>query len=166
MKSQLLHPNCPRSEFSYFACLACPSDSAEEYKSDFEKYVAVGRTMHDPFPSVIVIKGYGLVTAASSKREADIVRDEAIHSFRVASAAAAISENKFITDADCFDMEYWPFQEAKLARKKKGTLEGYIGLVTGAASGIGKVTFSRFVPQMPSKSHRTSYPLRDWSHFW
>jgi rhamnose utilization protein RhaD (predicted bifunctional aldolase and dehydrogenase)/NAD(P)-dependent dehydrogenase (short-subunit alcohol dehydrogenase family) len=120
---------------------------AEDYKSDFEKYVAAGRTMHDPFPSVIVIKGYGLVTAASSKRETDIVRDEAIHSFRVASAAAAISENKFITDAECFDMEYWPFQEAKLARKKKGTLEGYIGLVTGAASGIGKVTFSRFVEE-------------------
>ena len=30
---------------------------AEEYKSDFEKYVAAGRTMHNPFPSVIVIKG-------------------------------------------------------------------------------------------------------------
>jgi len=40
---------------------------AETYKSDFEKYVAAGRIMHDPFPSVIVIKGYGLVAAATSK---------------------------------------------------------------------------------------------------
>ncbi|MGC8562057.1 MAG: SDR family oxidoreductase [Thermoplasmata archaeon] len=118
-----------------------------KYKEDYEKYVPSGKIMHDPFPSVLVLKGYGLVAAASTKMEADIIRDEAIHSFRVASAAAAIGDNRFITDQQCYDMEYWPFQEAKLAKRKRKELEGFIGLVTGAASGIGKVTFMKFMTE-------------------
>jgi rhamnose utilization protein RhaD (predicted bifunctional aldolase and dehydrogenase)/NAD(P)-dependent dehydrogenase (short-subunit alcohol dehydrogenase family) len=117
------------------------------YEDDFKKYVPSGKVMHDPFPSVLVIKGYGIVAAASTKREADIIRDEAIHSFRVASAASAVGNNRFITDRQCFDMEYWPFQEAKLAKRRRKELEGFVGLVTGAASGIGKVTFTRFVDE-------------------
>jgi rhamnose utilization protein RhaD (predicted bifunctional aldolase and dehydrogenase)/NAD(P)-dependent dehydrogenase (short-subunit alcohol dehydrogenase family) len=120
------------------------ADFVNTYEDEFKKFVHGGRTMHDPYPSIVVIKGYGLITAATTKREADILRDEAIHSFRVASAANAISKNKFISDQQCYDMEYWPFQEAKLSKRKRLELEGFIGLVTGAASGIGKVTFSRF----------------------
>ncbi len=120
---------------------------ARDYEDAFKKHVSAGRRMHDPFPSIIVLKGYGLITAARTKREADILRDEAIHSFRVASAASAIGRNKFITEQQCFDMEYWPFQEAKLAKMKRKELEGYVGLITGAASGIGRVTYSTFVKE-------------------
>jgi NAD(P)-dependent dehydrogenase (short-subunit alcohol dehydrogenase family) len=94
-----------------------------------------------------VLKGFGLVTGASTKREAEILRDEAIHSFRVASAAKAVAKNRFITDKQCYDMEYWSFQEAKLAKRKKHELEGFIGLITGAASGIGKVAFARMAEE-------------------
>ncbi|MCL6002095.1 MAG: SDR family oxidoreductase [Thermoplasmatales archaeon] len=117
------------------------------YKEEFARYAPAGRAMHDPYPSVIVLKGFGLITAASTKKESDILRDEAIHSFRVASAARAIGKNRFITDQQCHEMEYWPFQEAKLTKKRRKELEGHIGLVTGAASGIGKVTFSKFVDE-------------------
>ncbi len=120
------------------------ADFVRTYEYEFKKFVHQGRSMHDPYPSVIVLKGYGLMTAANTKREADILRDDAIHSFRVASAANAISKNRFISNQQCYDMEYWPFQEAKLAKRKRKELEGFVGLVTGAASGIGKVTFSRF----------------------
>ena len=122
-------------------------DFVKSYEGDYKRYVPLGREMHDPYPSVLVFRGYGVVTAASTKKEADILRDDAIHSFRVACAAGAIAKNKFITDQQCFDMEYWPFQEAKLAKKKRKELEGYVGLVTGAASGIGKVTFQRLVKE-------------------
>ena len=120
------------------------ADFVEAYQEEFKRFVSPERSMHDPSPSVMVLKGYGIVTAAPTKREADILRDEAIHSFRVASAAKAISKNRFISDQQCYDMEYWPFQEAKLAKIKRSELEGFVGLVTGAASGIGKVTLARF----------------------
>ncbi len=120
---------------------------ARDYEDAFKRHIPAGRRMHDPWPSIIVLKGYGLITAARTKREADILRDEAIHSFRVASAARTIGRNKFITEQQCFDMEYWPFQEAKLAKMKRKEFEGHVGLITGAASGIGKVTFSMFVKE-------------------
>jgi len=103
--------------------------------------------MHDPYPSVILIKGIGLVTAASSKKEALVIRDLALHTFRVTHSASLIARNKFIGRKDAFLMEYWSLEEAKLKKKKELPLQGYIGLVTGAASGIGKATFLRFLEE-------------------
>jgi rhamnose utilization protein RhaD (predicted bifunctional aldolase and dehydrogenase)/NAD(P)-dependent dehydrogenase (short-subunit alcohol dehydrogenase family) len=117
------------------------------YESDFKKFIGERYPMHDPYPSTIVIKGYGLVTAASSKKEADIIRDEAIHSFRVSTAAGSVGDNKFISERECYEMEYWPLQEAKLRKTAKKGLEGYIGIVTGAASGIGKTTCLRLAEE-------------------
>jgi len=117
------------------------------YESDFKKFIGERYPMHDPYPSIIVIKGYGLVTAASSKKEAEIIRDEAIHSFRVSIAAGSVGDNRFISEKECYEMEYWPLQEAKLRKTAKKELEGYIGLVTGAASGIGKTTYVRLAEE-------------------
>lgn len=118
-----------------------------KYRGEFEKYIGNSYPMHDPYPSVIVIKNLGLVTAASSKKEAIIVKDLAIHTFRVIHSASSFSKNRFIGRSEAFLMEYWSLEEAKLKKKKELPLQGYIGLVTGAASGIGKITFQRFVEE-------------------
>ncbi len=120
---------------------------AEKYRSEFEQYIGSNYPMHDPYPSVILIKSIGLITAGTSKKEALIIRDLALHTFRVTHSAASISKNKFISRREAFLMEYWSLEEAKLKKKKELPLQGYIGLVTGAASGIGKATFARFIEE-------------------
>lgn len=123
------------------------NDYVSKYVEEYKKYIGSSYPMHDPYPSVILIKGIGLVTAASSKKEALIIRDLALHTFRVTHSASLIARNKFIGRKDAFLMEYWSLEEAKLKKKKELPLQGYIGLVTGAASGIGKATFLRFLEE-------------------
>ena len=108
----------------------------EGYKSDYSQYIR-DYPMHDPYPSVIVLKGFGLITAGTSRKEADIIHDQAIHSFRVNSTAMQIAEPRFITKKEAFEMEYWPLEEAKLKKAVYRKLQGSISIVTGAASGIG-----------------------------
>ena len=46
----------------------------ERYKMDYNEYVK-SFPMHDPYPAVIVIRGFGLITAGISDKEALIVND-------------------------------------------------------------------------------------------
>ncbi|MEM0128085.1 MAG: bifunctional aldolase/short-chain dehydrogenase [Thermoplasmatales archaeon] len=119
----------------------------EKYTKDFDKNVGRRYRMHDPSPNVIVIRGYGVVTAAETPRESKITMDFAMHSFRVASAASAIGRNRFVSERESFEMEYWPPQEAKLKKHPRKPLDGYVAVVTGAASGIGKVSLRRFAEE-------------------
>ncbi|MGC9293983.1 MAG: bifunctional aldolase/short-chain dehydrogenase [Thermoplasmata archaeon] len=123
------------------------NEYASRYEEEFKSYIGSSYPMHDPYPSVILIRGIGLITAASSKKEALIIRDLALHTFRVTHSASFIAKNKFIGRKNAFLMEYWSLEEAKLKKRKELPLQGYIGLVTGAASGIGKATFLRFLEE-------------------
>ena len=107
-----------------------------KYEKDYSTYVK-GFPMHDPAPSIIVIRGFGFITAGISRKEARIIRDQFVHSMRVNSTALRISGNRFITRKEAFDMEYWPLEEAKLKKFKPRFLQGSVSVVTGAASGIG-----------------------------
>ncbi|KAA8923388.1 bifunctional aldolase/short-chain dehydrogenase [Thermoplasma sp.] len=109
---------------------------ASKYAEEYRKYVK-GFDMHDPYPAVIVVRGFGIITAGTSYREAKIIDDLAIHSFRVNANAAQISKHEFISKEEAYAMEYWPLEEAKLKKTTHRFLLGSIGLVTGAASGIG-----------------------------
>ncbi len=112
------------------------------YENDYRKYVS-NYPMHDPNPAIIVIRGYGIVTAARNYRECNIVGDQFIHSMRVNSVAEKLGGQKFITRKEAFEMEYWPLEEAKLKKFKPRVLEGSISIVTGAANGIGLEAFRK-----------------------
>ena len=113
---------------------------AEEYKMEYEKYVK-DFPMHDPYPAILIARGYGIITAGKNSREAKIIMDQIKHSMYVNRAASRISKQHFITRAEAYEMEYWPLEEAKLKKDKPKPLEGSVAVVTGAASGIGLETF-------------------------
>lgn len=112
----------------------------DEYKKEYETYVK-DFPMHDPYPTIIIARGYGIITAGKNSKEAHIVMDQIKHSVYVNWAASRISKQHFITRAEAYEMEYWPLEEAKLKKDKPKLLEGSVSIVTGAASGIGLETF-------------------------
>src|SRR5207248_473385 len=49
-----------------------------------------------------------------------------------------------ITEADMFDTEYWPIEQAKLGKTPEKPLAGQIAVVTGAGGAIGAATAKAF----------------------
>lgn len=114
----------------------------ERYRKEYSSHISA-YPMHDPNPSVIVVRGCGIITAADSMKECRIILDQAIHSFRVDMASSQLGKHEFLSEGEAFWMEYWPLEEAKLKKKVRRKFQGYVALVTGAASGIGLETFRR-----------------------
>lgn len=112
----------------------------EKYAKEHSQY-ASQYPMHDPNPTVIVIRGYGILTSGPSYKECKIILDQALHSFTVNAYADTVSKHAFITKAEAYAMEYWPLEEAKLKKYKPRKLEGTVAVVTGAAGGIGLEAF-------------------------
>jgi len=110
----------------------------KKYEEEYSRYVS-NFPMHDPFPPIIVIKGRGIITSGISAKEAEIVRDQFVHSMKVNSLAEKLSGQRFIDLDQSYSMEYWPLEEAKLKKFKPMPLQGCISVVTGAANGIGYV---------------------------
>ncbi|MCL4344958.1 MAG: SDR family oxidoreductase [Candidatus Thermoplasmatota archaeon] len=107
-----------------------------KYEKEYSEYVN-GFKMHDPYPTIIVMRGYGILTASRTISECRIIRDQFVHSIRVNTAASRLGKQEFITRKEAYDMEYWPLEEAKLKKFVPRKNEGSIALVTGAANGIG-----------------------------
>lgn len=110
---------------------------AEKYTRGYEKYVNGRYPMHDPFPSIIVIRGFGIITSAISRNECRIIMDQFMHSIQVNAMAEKFAGHSFISQEESYEMEYWPLEEEKLKKVKPKPLQGKISIVTGAASGIG-----------------------------
>ncbi len=115
---------------------------SKEYAEEYGKYVK-DYPMHDPVPSAIIIRGYGLVTAGPDARQAEIVHDMVMHSLEVNFNASILGEYEFVSKDLAYWMEYWPLQEAKLRKAKHAKLRGSVALVSGAASGIGLEAFRK-----------------------
>ncbi len=113
---------------------------ARKYESDYKQYVSE-YPMHDPYPAVIVIRGTGIITQATTMKECRKILDQALHSFFVDGKASQLGKHEFLSKQDSFWMEYWPLQEAKLKKFVPKKLDGTVALVTGAASGIGLEAF-------------------------
>ena len=62
----------------------------------------------------------------------------------VVSAAEDIGTFESITEAEMFDCEYWPLEQAKLGIRKDPPLAGQIAAITGAAGAIGAATARAF----------------------
>lgn len=122
-------------------------EAVDTYATDYAAYVErnaeampEGFEMHDPMPRVVLVPGLGAVTTGATPREAEVVADIAVHTHGVATTVAErIGAPVGLGERDTFDFDYWPMELYKLTlRPPAPDLAGYIAIVTGAASGIGR----------------------------
>jgi rhamnose utilization protein RhaD (predicted bifunctional aldolase and dehydrogenase)/NAD(P)-dependent dehydrogenase (short-subunit alcohol dehydrogenase family) len=135
---------------------------AQQFAADYHQYFernnkragGIKREL-DPLPRVVLVPGLGLFGLGRSKRDAVIAADIAEAWIEGVSGAEAIGRFESITEADMFDCEYWPLEQAKLGPTLPSSasgggfgrglpLAGQIAAVTGAAGAIGAATAKAF----------------------
>ena len=124
---------------------------ATQFAARYRQYFArnnkrVGGIKHelDPLPRVVLVPGLGLFGLGRSKRDAVIAADIAEAWIEGVSDAEAIGRFEAISEADMFDCEYWPLEQAKLGQRKEPPLAGQIVAITGAGGAIGAATARTF----------------------
>ena len=130
---------------------AATRKAAGDFSARYRQYFSqhnnrVGGIKHelDPLPRVALIPGVGVFGMGRCKRDAVIAADIAEEWISVVTGAETIGRFKSISEADMFDVEYWPLEQAKLGARKEPPLTGQIAVVTGAAGAIGAATAKAF----------------------
>ncbi len=117
------------------------------YAADYSAYiernaprVRGGVRELDGAPRIVLDPELGMLAAGASMKAARIAADIYHHTMPVLTRSEDhLGGYVALDEADIFDVEYWDLEQAKLAMG--GTpppLQGQVGLVTGAASGIGR----------------------------
>lgn len=108
---------------------------------------AAKRTRLDDFPRVVMLPGAGLFAFGASKKDARIAADIAEHTLRVKVQVHAAARYEALPEADLFDVEYWPLEQAKLGKTREKLLARQVALVTGAAGAIGSAVAERLIEE-------------------
>jgi len=126
------------------AAVAAFVERYEDYFARQNARVGGGRRMLDPAPRVVLVPGLGLFGLGRSRKEARIAADVALQAVEAIAGAEAIGRFESISEADMFDCEYWPLEQAKLGNAAEKPLAGQVAVVTGAAGAIGSATAAAF----------------------
>ena len=130
----------------------------DHYRSYFErnnKRAGGGKRELDPLPRVALVRDLGLFGLGRTKQDAVIAADIAETWMETVLGAEAVGRFESISEADMFDCEYWPLEQAKLAPTLPSPasggglgrglpLAGQIAAVTGAAGAIGAACAKAF----------------------
>jgi rhamnose utilization protein RhaD (predicted bifunctional aldolase and dehydrogenase)/NAD(P)-dependent dehydrogenase (short-subunit alcohol dehydrogenase family) len=114
-----------------------------EYRAYFARHnaaSAVKKRELDPIPRVILVPGLGLFGLGGSGRDAAIAADIAQSWVATVSDAEAVGTFQSLSDAELFEVEYWPLEQAKLGTAGDHPLSGQVAVVTGGAGTIGLAT--------------------------
>jgi len=123
------------------------SEFAARYRKYFERHnKPAGGTKQelDPLPRVVLVRGVGLFGLGPTNRDAAIAVQIAESWIEAVGDAEAIGRFESISEADMFDCENWPLEQAKLGARKKLPLAGQVAAITGAAGAIGAATARAF----------------------
>ncbi|MDA1000344.1 MAG: bifunctional aldolase/short-chain dehydrogenase [bacterium] len=102
--------------------------------------------MLDPAPRIVLDPELGLLAAGRTAREARVNGDIYEHTIGIILRAEALGGFRSVSEAECFDVEYWRQGQAKLRKPENPPpFTGEAALVTGAASGIGKACAASFL---------------------
>src|SRR5262249_61036220 len=74
------------------------------------------------------------------KQDAEMAADLAQCAVEIITDAEAIGRFESISEAEMFDMEYWPLEQAKLGTAVEKPLAGEIAVITGGGGTIGAAT--------------------------
>src|SRR5260221_4614510 len=129
------------------AAQAAVTDFCERYQAYFARENAraggIKRPL-DPLPRVALVPGLGLFGLGRSKEYAQIAADLAQCAVEVVTDAEAIGCFESISEAEMFDMEYWPLEQAKLGSAAQKPLAGCIAVLTRGCGSIGPATRNAF----------------------
>ena len=124
------------------------ADYAGEYAAWYQQHTSGQDTMLDPYPRVILLPGVGMWTTGRDARASRITNDIYHHTINVLRTAQAVSDYTSLTAKDAYDAEYWPLELYKLTlAPPEKELARQVALITGAASGIGKVIAQRLAAE-------------------
>jgi rhamnose utilization protein RhaD (predicted bifunctional aldolase and dehydrogenase)/NAD(P)-dependent dehydrogenase (short-subunit alcohol dehydrogenase family) len=119
-------------------------DGYRKYFASHNARTGGGKRMLDPLPRVAFVPGLGLYGLGRSAKDARIAADLAQAAVATIADAEAIGRFQTITEADDFDVEYWPMEQAKLGKMKEPPLAGQVVAITGAGGAIGAATARAF----------------------
>lgn len=138
-----------RNELEAFANSA--RSSIEAYAADYRAYfdrndpkTPGDRTMLDPMPRVILMRGLGLFTLGKTASEARIIADLAEATMDVITDAQAIGTFESINEAETFEIEYWSLEQAKLKLVIEKPFTRRVVVITGGAGAIGSAIGKAF----------------------
>ena len=92
---------------------------AADYKAYFERnapHADEPKTMLDPVPKLVLLRGAGLYGVDKNAKNAGINADLAVQTARAVVAAQTYGAFRPIKEPELFDMEYWSLEQAKLAK--------------------------------------------------
>ena len=93
----------------------------------------------DPYPRVLLLPGVGMLATGKDATETNRVTQIYRHAIRIMRGASSIGRYTSVSERQAYGVEYWPLELAKLASAQpEPELAREIGLVTGAAGGIGR----------------------------
>ena len=119
-------------------------DRYRDYFARHNKRAGGAKQGLDPLPRVALVPGLGLFGLGRTKRDAAIAADIAEEWMAVVGDAERIGRFESISEADMFDCQYWPLEQAKLGARNEPPLAGQIVAVTGGAGAIGGATAKSF----------------------
>ena len=104
--------------------------------------------LRDPDPVVVLVPRVGMLTFARDKATARVAAEFYVNAIHVMCGATDVSEYVGLDEREAFAIEYWPLEEAKLARMPAPkALAGRVALVTGGAGGIGRACAEKLLAE-------------------
>ena len=125
----------------------------DAYRAEYAAYyvrhaTAASPPMRGADPAIVLVPGIGMFSFGPNKQTARVAGEFYVNAINVMRGAEALSTYAPIDEAEKFAIEYWPLEEAKLARlPAPRPLAARVAFVTGGGSGIGKAIAHRLAAE-------------------